>query len=65
MTYSEYIARCRRGSWKELAREGQYAFNMLYTYRPDLGNQILKTDLDPYYSDKRLPEFYTWVEKNW
>jgi hypothetical protein len=46
-------------------RRGQTAFNFLHDVRPDLSEQVRGSVRDPFYNDKRLPEFYTWVGENW
>lgn len=45
------------GDW----RNGQAAFNVLYSMHPELAQEIRGTDLDPFYDDSRLYAFYTWV----
>lgn len=46
-------------------RQGQAAFNILVWNRPDLSEKVRTTPLDPFYNDKRLPDFYAWVCDNW
>lgn len=37
-------------------RFGQYFFNMLDNYRPNISEQILGTEFDPYYIDGKIPQ---------
>ena len=46
-------------------REGQAFFNTLALQRPDLSEQIVGTDLDPYATDKRIGGFLRWIEAHW
>ena len=43
-------------------RKGQKAFNDLYLVEPEIANLIRGTINDPFYNDKRLPDFYKKVE---
>ncbi len=43
-------------------REGQLAFNVLHDSSPELANEIRTTELDPFYDDQKLGEFYKWLE---
>lgn len=44
-------------------RKGQKAFNDLYQVDPDIANLIRGTINDPFYNDKRLPDFYKKIEE--
>jgi hypothetical protein len=44
-------------------RSGQCHFNALMDSHPNLAEMIRGTDLDPFFQDKRLPDFLKWVEK--
>lgn len=46
-------------------REGQFWFNLLSSYRPDLARQIRATQFDPFYDDSRLQSFVTYVQDHW
>jgi hypothetical protein len=52
-------------------RTGQAAFNVLFTHRRDLSEQIRGTDLDPFYVRDRhfvreIPaEFRKWITEHW
>ena len=46
-------------------RYGQTAFNLLYTYRPDLALEVTNTDLDPFHNEDNLIGFFNWVESSW
>lgn len=51
--------------WESM-RKGQYAFNLLSKYRPELARKVQETqELDPFNDSKKLPEFFSYVEKNW
>ena len=47
----------------EKIRKGQKAFNDLYLEDPGIANLIRGTINDPFYNDKRLPDFYKKVEE--
>lgn len=46
-------------------RVGQFAFNELLRFRPDLAEQIRGTELDPFHQDSRLPAFLESLEEKW
>ena len=43
-------------------RRGQHAFNVLYAMYPKLADTFRGGELDPFYQDKRLPDFLKAVE---
>ncbi len=43
-------------------RKGQIAYNVLAVARPDLTNEINNTDLDPFYDDNKLDDFWKWLQ---
>ncbi len=43
-------------------REGQSAFNVLHDMAPELAAEVRTTELDPFYDDQKLGEFYMWLE---
>ena len=47
----------------EELRKGQKAFNDLYQTDPDIANLIRGTVNDPFYNDKKLPEFYKKIDE--
>lgn len=60
MTISEYLdfglrARGYRPHW---ARRGQFAFNCLFRWHPDIANAIVGTDADPFFDDRKLNRFF-------
>lgn len=65
-TYEQYVGACftHRQSFPT-QRAGQAAFNVLHALRPDLSEQVRATDLDPFYQDDRLADFFEFVEKEW
>lgn len=46
-------------------RRGQATFNTLFATRPDLAEKVRATNLDPFYDDSKLHEFYNFIEENW
>ena len=48
-------------------RRGQFAYNLLYEKRPDLATRIVEnhSDVDPFYTDEKIPQFLLWVGENW
>lgn len=52
-------------------RYGQSAFNTLHEVRPELANQVVGTDLDPFYIEDidrdlfRWRKFVNFVQENW
>lgn len=44
------------------SRKGQHAFNQLLIYFPDFAEHVRATEIDPFYNDKRLPEFFKSLE---
>lgn len=46
-------------------RIGQYLYNRLFGYNPDLANSITATEFDPFYNDNRVPAFLEYVRSNW
>lgn len=53
-----------RDPWLD-ERKGQAFFNQLAEVRPDLAERVRGTVLDPFYQETRLPEFLSFVAKNW
>ena len=46
-------------------RTGQYFFNRLYDFRPDLADQIRGTEYDPFYDDLKVPKAAAKVCELW
>lgn len=79
MDFSEYKIQFRRAWNREQSaaaltdttsplREGQVAWNELYSARPDLCRKIMDSwnkDIDPFNDDSRIPAFFKFVEENW
>lgn len=42
-------------------RKGQSLFNQLWVDYPELADSIRTTSADPFYNDKRLPEFFAMI----
>lgn len=49
------------GSW----RVGQGAFNLLCRLRPDLAELVRGSDFDPFYQDRNLAAFYSYLARHW
>lgn len=67
MTFYQYLMVCMatyKGSHSTL-RMGQVYYNVLYTYRPNLGTEVNGGDMDPFHIDSRIPQFLSWVEAHW
>ncbi len=66
MTKFDFAAYCTAVA-KELRdqpsgyRVGQAAFNVLHDLSPELANAVRSTELDPFYEDQKLGEFYNWL----
>ena len=63
MKLDEFIATVNAIDLPQL-RRGQKFYNLLYVFDPFLCAKLPK-DLDPFYRDERLPQFYKWLEENW
>lgn len=69
MTFIEFKQRALQRQASQ--RIGQHAMNTLGLHRKDIYDKIMaKKDIsdfafDPFYNDKNLPNFWTFVEKNW
>lgn len=46
-------------------RFGQGLFNYLSFRREDLSEQVRGGAIDPFYNNHRVPDFLSWVQKNW
>jgi hypothetical protein len=66
VTFEDYLRTCEseRLSNRQL-RTGQTYFNVLYRYRPVLADGIRGGELDPFYTNARLPRFLRYVQQNW
>lgn len=65
LTFWEYRRKAHDRVWTHRERPGQAAYNVLVDVRPDLSNLIVGTDLDPFYTEQRLYDFYKFVSENW
>lgn len=63
MTLEEFIATVNAVDFP-YQRRGQKFYHLLYVFDPSLCNKLPK-DLDPFYRDERLPQFYNWLKDNW
>ena len=43
----------------------RHVFNCLREVRPDIANEIVNTEFDPFYDNDRLPDFWKKVEELW
>lgn len=62
--YVQHVSHTRRAhpAW----RAGQAYFNVLYSLRPDLSEQVRgSAELDPFHVDARLPAFLAFVMEEW
>ena len=46
-------------------RWGQTYFNVLSKHAPNLALSVQGTDLDPFYSDHKIPQFIQYVKEHW
>lgn len=66
MKFSEYLHKVNKAiKTNHHLRIGQAAYNVLYEENQPLASQISGTDIDPFYNDRVLSEFYSYVIKNW
>jgi hypothetical protein len=67
VSFSEYVAMVADAFQNKANhyRNGQAAFNTLYAVHPQLAEQVHNTDIDPFYDDDVLPDFYEWVNDHW
>lgn len=67
ISFSEYVAMVADAfnSPHNDYRQGQAAFNTLYAVHPQLAEAVHFTDIDPFYNDSVLPDFYEWVNDHW
>jgi hypothetical protein len=66
MTFAEYLKKVtetknENSSW----RMGQTYFNVLSDVRSDLSEQVLFTNLDPFFRDEVIGNFLAFVAENW
>jgi hypothetical protein len=64
MTYGEYVTEVTTGQ-HYTQRPGQYAYYVLQMHRPDIANQVLGTDLDPFHKDEVEVSFLEYVAQQW
>lgn len=46
-------------------RRGQAVFNTLFSVWPELATRIMRTELDPFQDDKRVPVLMEWLAEHW
>lgn len=46
-------------------RLGQNLFNTLHFFRPDLGEKLRCTTIDPFYRDENYDKAVEWISENW
>lgn len=46
-------------------RWGQTYSSLLNKYVPNLALTVLNTDIDPYYDDRKIPEFVQHIRERW
>ena len=64
-TFNDYLTTWSRHQ-EPSQRSGQWAFNLLQETRPDLSNKVCGDALnDPFYDDRKLPNFLAWVAVRW
>ena len=63
-TFEDYLVMIYREHNTSL-RLGQQAFTTLGVMRPDLAEQVMGMELDPFYADEYLPEFLAYVGHHW
>lgn len=49
----------------KIQRRGQYAWNLLYSLRPDIADAIAGTKFDPFNNDDILPTFFENTQQLW
>lgn len=64
MTYTGFVSTFYSRVYPH-QRKGQALFNYLFLVRPDLANAIQGSDLDPFYSDERIPACLSWLAQDW
>lgn len=67
MTFEEWLSNAVKyviANSKE-QRRGEAYHNYLSSVRMDLTNNIMGTKLDPFYDDRRIPDFIEYVKRNW
>ena len=65
LTFADFLVIYHRTERPKDWRHGQFAFNMLYSWRPVLADKIRTTEIDPFYRDDRLPAFWEYVIAHW
>lgn len=66
MVSFEWFVQEVNGPRPEEQRLGQWAFNTLNRIRPDLADRVRgKRDVDPFYDDRKLRNFYELVAREW
>ena len=58
--YDEYMGRVESEHRKGL-RYGQACYNVLSEMYPDIADKVRGTDLDPFYNDNKVTDFFCWL----
>jgi len=62
--YLEEVVETYDGAYPHL-RWGQTYFNVLYSKKRRLADELRGTDLDPFYADHKIPAFLDYVATHW
>lgn len=65
MTYQKFVDEVIAYRILTRQRQGQAYFNVLYSVRPDISEQIRGTDLDPFYKEYVPAECIVFVQEKW
>lgn len=65
MTFEDYMIAVRKRLDGGGERIGQAYYNVLSQNRPDISHIVNGSHLDPFYDDRRLGDFLTFVMARW
>lgn len=67
MKFENYLESVKKAAEhpKNEQRLGQLYFNILAKWRSDLTDVIRATENDPFYDDRRIPQFLKFVRQHW
>ena len=67
MTLGDYIVAAENEyrDKRRVLRKGQSYWNTLASIRADLAESVAESDIDPYYNDRALPDFFAFLSRNW
>lgn len=63
VTFDEWLQSVE--SWCDGQRPGQIFFNSLYVAHPTLANKVRGSYLDPFQSNRKIPQFLNYVADYW